>query len=333
MEITDSRVQDTFELLLHEWRSELDHRLTHLLESDKPPVLYEPIRYVLVGGGKRIRPVLLLLACQAVGGDISQAWDAAVAVELLHDFTLVHDDIMDNDDTRRGRATVHKEWTSDIAILAGDGIFALAYRVLLRTQSPRIQDVLTVFTDGILAVCEGQALDLEFETRPSVSLDDYMEMIGKKTARLMQVSTRVGALVGGGSDVSATALGRFAQHLGLAFQIQDDLLDFMSDEETLGKTYASDIRQKKQTYLMVHALSSSNQNAAQRLRALISAETSGSKVDEVVELFEESGSIQAARQAISEQVAAAKECLSVITQSREKDFLLQLLSYISKRNS
>ena len=198
--------QDSFELLSWSWRKEVDKRLAACLDARKPQTLYKPIDYVLQGNGKRIRPILLLLSCQAAGGKTDDAWDAAVAIELLHNFTLVHDDIMDMDDTRRGRPTVHREWNSDVAILAGDGLYALAYQFLLRTRSKSIVEVVKVFTEGVLAICEGQALDMEFESRSQVSLAEYLEMIRKKTATLLRVSAEIGGMIGGGpADQIATS--------------------------------------------------------------------------------------------------------------------------------
>ncbi len=326
-------MQNRTEFQLREWQKQLDSRLVGFVDSQEPVSLYAPIRYVLESGGKRIRPVMLLLCCEAVGGDVEEAWDAALAVELLHDFTLVHDDIMDEDDTRRGRPTVHKRWSRDIAILAGDGLFSLAYRSLLKTRSPRLHEILNVFNEGVLAVCEGQAFDMEFEARAEVSLSDYLGMIGRKTARLLQVSAQIGALVGNGEPGEVAALSAFANNIGLAFQIQDDLLDILSDETILGKTHASDIQQKKQTYLVVHALANSNEAATARLRQFLFEETGRVDIDEVKRLFHTTGSVRSAREAISQYVASAEACLDAIAQPPRREGLRCLLNRIAERKA
>lgn len=326
-------MEESFELLLQEWRSEINQRLSGLVEIQQVPTLYEPIQYVLDGCGKRIRPALLLLACRAVGGQVSQAWDAAIAVELLHNFTLVHDDIMDQDDTRRGRTTVHKKWTLNTAILSGDSLFALSYRSLLRTKTSNIRRISSVFTDGILAVCEGQALDLEFEKKQAVSLRQYIDMIGKKTAALLDCSARIGAMIGGGSRAEVSAVGAFATNLGLAFQVQDDLLDVTSDEATLGKTHGSDIQQKKQTFLLIHALANAGGDLLARLRRLLKGKIGPYEINEIKGIFEQTGSINAARKAIAEYIAAARDSLQNLSISQEREHFLHLLSYIAGRQA
>ncbi len=327
-------MDDQLKLLLKEWRQRIDQRLFSVLDGHDPPILYDPIQYVLEAGGKRIRPILLALSCKAVAGNLDDCWDAAAAVELLHDFTLVHDDIMDRDDTRRGRATVHKRWDSDIALLAGDGLVALAFQSLLRTQSSRIQEIANIFTDGVVELCEGQALDLEFETNGNVSLDQYIDMIGKKTARLLNVSAKLGGIVGKGSEKEVQALGDFGYNLGCGFQIQDDLLDITSDEAITGKTFGSDVKRKKQTYLLVHALSEADSSTKEQLRFLLTKpEIERSQINEVKSLFEKAGSIEAAKSAVNDYVLSAKSNLNELHSTQGKGLLLNFLTYVSNRNA
>lgn len=327
-------MEDTFELLLQEWRQQINKRIASISTSQGPAILYEPVDYVLTGGGKRVRPVLVLLSCQAVGGRLEQALDAAVAIELLHNFTLVHDDIMDEDDTRRGRPTVHKKWNPAIAILAGDALYALSYRCLLQTDSPRLREIIELFTEGILTVCEGQAYDLEFEERLTVALPEYLDMIQKKTACLLDISARIGALIGNGSKAEVTALGNFATNLGCAFQIQDDLLDIISDEVTLGKTFGSDVKQRKQTFLLVHALSHADAKSHKELlRLLYGPQTNSQSVSAIRVIFERAGSLTAAREAIKSYLQRAEQSLEVLRPTKYRDCLLQLLNYISARNA
>ena len=327
-------MDNQFKFLLQEWREQIDRRLFQVLDGHHPAILYDPIQYVLEGGGKRIRPILLALSCKAVDGVLEKCWDAAVAVELLHDFTLVHDDTMDRDDTRRGRATVHKKWNSDIALLAGDGLVALAFQSLLRTQSSKIHEIATVFTEGIIELCEGQAFDLEFETNGDVNLKDYLDMIGRKTARLLNVSAKLGGLIGNGNEAEVQALGNFGYNLGCGFQIQDDLLDITSDEATMGKTYGSDVKRKKQTYLLVHALSEADSSIKEQLRFLLTKqEINRTQINEVKVLFEKAGSIDAAKFAINKYILSAKSNLDELHSTQGKELLLSFLKYISNRNA
>jgi geranylgeranyl diphosphate synthase type II len=208
-------------------RSRIDKELQLLFQDKEPLSLYRPMQYVMDSGGKRIRPLLLLLCGEAVGGSVESCLQASLAVELLHTFTLVHDDIMDHDDLRRGRETVHKKWDESTAILAGDGLVTMAYKTLLKTKHDRLQDVLNLFTDGLLVLCEGQALDKEYETVSKISLEDYNRMIYKKTAKLIEVSCEMGVVLGNGSSAERDILRQFGINLGLAFQIQDDLLDII----------------------------------------------------------------------------------------------------------
>jgi geranylgeranyl diphosphate synthase type II len=208
---------------------------------------------MLDGGGKRVRSTLLILSCEAVGGTAARALNAAAAVEILHNFTLVHDDIMDNADARRGRPTVHKRWSVNDALLVGDELLGGAYEALLETPGSSHRSLAGVLTRGLLDVCEGQALDLEFEGRTEVSVKEYFRMIGKKTGSLIAAATELGGLVGGGTRLQVAALRRFGLRLGRAFQVQDDLLDVVGDPRGFGKTIGGDILEGKKTYLLLRA--------------------------------------------------------------------------------
>ncbi len=312
----------------------INERMLQVVSNRRPPILYDPIEYVLSGTGKRIRPSLLLLACNAVGGKIEAGLDAAVAVELLHNFTLVHDDIMDEDGMRRGRPTVHEKWNVSISLLAGDGLLALAYQALLKTRTSNLQQIVDIFTKGLVEVCEGQALDLDFETRKSVELAGYLEMIGKKTACLLTVSAKIGALIGGGSEMEVDALGKFAFNLGLAFQIQDDVLDIMSDETTIGKSYGSDVQKRKQTYLLIHALAYADETDREELSGLLNRTViSRADVLAVKEIFQKAGSVDSAKSAVANYIYDARENLRQLRNTFERDCLLSFLETISKRNA
>ncbi len=240
-----------FETSLKSIRSEIEDYLSDCSDASYPANLYEPIKYFLELGGKRIRPLLTLLACKAVGGRYREALPAAAAIELLHNFTLVHDDIMDQDNLRRGKNTVHTRWSEAVAILTGDGLIGLAYRALLKTPVDTLSEVLKIFTEGVIKVCEGQAIDKDFEDRERVSLEDYFDMIQKKTGELITICTEIGGIIGGGSRDKIQALTGFGSSMGRAFQIQDDMLDITSSESVLGKDLGSDLAQGKKTYAIV----------------------------------------------------------------------------------
>lgn len=219
-----------------------------------PNSLYEPIKYILLAGGKRIRPVIVILSCELLGGDRKDAINPALAVEIFHNFTLVHDDIMDNADIRRGLQTIHKRWDINTAILSGDAMFALAYKLLSQTNSKRIGEIFNSFAQSAIEVCEGQALDLELETSSEVSIGDYIKMISKKTASLIKNSAKIGALIADGSDEQIQALENYGFNLGIAFQLMDDLLDVVADSEEFGKSIGGDIINGKRTFLLLKAM-------------------------------------------------------------------------------
>ena len=237
-----------------ELRKLVDARLSALVRSSVCPPLLEGCRHVLLTGGKRARALLVLLSAEAVGGRARDALDAAAATEILHNFTLVHDDIMDHAATRRGKPTVHVKWNVNYALLVGDVLVGLAYRGLLETRSRHIQRMIRLFTDGLLEVCEGQALDLSQEALRRSTMHAYFAMIAKKTARLFSMAAELGALAGGGTPSQVRTLRTFGQYLGRAFQVQDDLLDVVADQQEFGKTIGGDIRERKKTFLWLAAL-------------------------------------------------------------------------------
>lgn len=230
-----------------------DSRLRRVRPAAGASRLREGCRYVLDGGGKRVRSVLLVLSCEAVGGKAARAMDAAAAVEIMHNFTLVHDDIMDNAESRRGRLTVHKKWSVNDAILVGDVLVGASYEALYRTPGSSREMLGEALTRGLLEVCEGQSLDLEFELRTDVSVREYFRMISKKTGSLLSAAAELGGLVGGGTRAQVSALRLFGARVGRAFQVQDDLLDVVGDPDDFGKTIGGDILEGKKTYLLLRA--------------------------------------------------------------------------------
>jgi len=238
-------------------------RVNNALESiaiDKPPIkLYEPIKYIISLGGKRLRPVLLLAANDMFGGNEKLAMPAALGLEIFHNFTLLHDDIMDEAAFRRGQATVHKKWNSNIAILSGDTMFALAYQQFQSlTPSENFADILQTFTNTAIEVCEGQQYDMDFETSENVSITDYLKMIKLKTAVLLGCSLKIGALTAGAKSPQANLLYDFGVNIGLAFQLKDDYLDAFGDYEKFGKRIGGDIATNKKTYLYLKCLELAN---------------------------------------------------------------------------
>jgi len=240
--------------ILEEFRpltDQINQKLLEVVSPHLPRTLKAPILYFLKTPGKKIRPLLTLLTTRLVGGEISEAMAGAVAIELFHDFTLIHDDIMDRDELRRGRPTIHIKWDDSTAILVGDLLVGLSYKELLKSPSAKRAAVMEIFSNTLIKVCEGQALDKEFESRPQVSLKEYLNMIGKKTAWLLKASCEIGAILGSADAQRIAALGNFGYQIGLGFQIQDDLLDMIAEESKLGKRVGSDFRMSKKTYVTI----------------------------------------------------------------------------------
>ncbi|MCK5067945.1 MAG: polyprenyl synthetase family protein [Bacteroidales bacterium] len=221
---------------------------------DAPPELYEPVRYILSLGGKRIRPALVILACDLFEGAVEAALIPAVAIEVFHNFTLLHDDIMDRSELRRGHPTVHLKYNENVAILSGDVMSILASRLMNQAPGVVLNLVHEVFTKTAMQVCEGQQMDMNFEGLLTVSEEEYLSMIGLKTAVLIAASLKIGAILGGSSQKDAEDLYEFGKNLGLAFQLQDDLLDTYGDQALMGKKPGTDIVDNKKTFLMIRAL-------------------------------------------------------------------------------
>lgn len=304
------------------------------ISRGEPASLYEPIRYAMEGNGKRIRPLLLLLSCDALGGSAQQALPAAAAVELMHNFTLVHDDIMDRDETRRGRPTVHRKWNTDVAILAGDGLVVLAYQSLLKTETSQLGRISEIFTNGILEICEGQALDAEFEQDDHVTMARYETMIMKKTARLLAICTQIGAILGNAAKSQIAAFKHFAEHLGLAFQIQDDLLDITVEQTVLGKDFGSDVRRHKRTFLYVHAMEHGHEAQREALRAIFAKPVIEDRDFLAVQMhFQETGAMAAAAAAVRTHLDEATRNLAELAPGADVTELKNLVQMILHRKA
>lgn len=237
--------------------AELQDKVNDFISKDnigrEPFSLYDPINYTLKSGGKRIRPVLALMACNLFSKDVKNAIKPAIGLEIFHNFTLLHDDIMDHADIRRGNPTVHKKWNENTAILSGDAMFIKAYDYFLDCESPNFRDILKVFNLTALEVCEGQQYDMEFEDRDNVTEQEYLRMIELKTSVLLAAALKIGALLGGAEKNDADLLYKFGINIGLAFQLQDDFLDVYGDTEVFGKQIGGDIVANKKTFMLIKA--------------------------------------------------------------------------------
>ncbi len=254
------------------WQKEIENEIDKLNWEIEPKNLYAPIEYTLALGGKRIRPICLLLANHIFSGDHSKAINLALAIEVFHNFTLLHDDIMDKADMRRGKPTVHIKWNENTSILSGDGMLIKAYQLLAEYKGENFREILDLFSQTALEVCEGQQYDMEFENRSDVKEEEYIEMIRLKTAVLLAASLKIGALSGGATATEAQALYDFGINIGLAFQLKDDLLDVYGDEATFGKNIGGDICCNKKTYLLINALNGVEGTEKEKLNSWIAKE-------------------------------------------------------------
>ena len=245
----------------------LENYLAQIQLPDEPELLYKPILYSMSGGGKRIRPTLLMLVCDAFGGELQEALPAAAAVEMFHNFTLLHDDIMDNAEVRRGKPSVYASWGDNVAILSGDAMMIYSYKILSEVPSDKLPRIMNIFTTMALQVCEGQQYDMDFESLSKVSVVEYMHMIELKTSVLLAGAAKIGAVIGNASKEDCRRIYRFALELGLAFQLQDDLLDSYGTQEELGKRIGGDILEGKKTCLMLNAMSRSTDEDREVLRS------------------------------------------------------------------
>ena len=242
--ITQAQVESRYQ----QYHAKINEALAACFPKASPATLYDPARYILEGKGKRIRPFLTLLASEAVSGSSDNALGVALGIEVLHNFTLMHDDIMDAADLRHGRPTVHKQWDVNAAILAGDMMIACAYELALKAISSRHAEMAHIFNDANITICEGQALDMELEQRKDVTIADYLDMIAKKTGRLISAALEAGGVAGNGTPAEIAALATFGEKIGRAFQIQDDYLDIMADDGKSGKVPGGDVINGKKTW-------------------------------------------------------------------------------------
>jgi geranylgeranyl diphosphate synthase type II len=299
----------------------IDLILKKSLQGRQPSSLYKPGSYILHSKGKRLRPLLVLLSAKAVGGNFKQVYNAAAAVEMLHNFTLVHDDIMDNADKRRGRLTLHKKYDNSTAILVGDSLLSVAYEYLLKDCNNNAKDVMSAFTKGLVDVCEGQSMDTDFELKKSVPIKEYILMITKKTAAMAEMCCKIGAAIGGGNHNQINALSNYGKNLGIAFQIQDDLLDISADEKEFGKTIGGDLVEGKKTYLFIKALEKAKgEDRKNLLRVITNKGVKRNQVRKYKLLYEKLGVIDDARNEIKKYTNKALNSLKAFGSEERKIF-------------
>jgi len=313
--------QKIFKVIYDRERRKIDTRLQNALKNRQPASLYEPGAYIINSKGKRLRPLLVLLSAKAVGGNFKQVYNAAIAVELLHNFTLVHDDIMDHADKRRGRLTLHKKYNPSTAILTGDSLLSVAYEYLLKDCNGNAKNVIQSFTRGLVEVCEGQSMDTYFESKKNVNINDYIVMIKKKTAAMSEMCCNIGSSLGGGSKEEIKALSRFGLNLGIAFQIQDDLLDITADENVFGKSIGGDLVEGKKTYLFLKAFENARGEDKRLLKKVVDNKgISWKQVKKYKELYIKLGVLDQAGKAIRYYTNRSLSSLNILNDENQKVF-------------
>lgn len=303
----------------------LEGYLAEQTKVKEPEQLYTPISYILSLGGKRLRPVLTLMSGEFFGATIKDCIQAALAVELFHNFSLIHDDIMDDAPLRRGQPTVHEKWNVNIGILSGDAMLIMAYQLFESYPPHLFQELAKLFSKTAIEVCEGQQYDIEFETRDDVTVDEYLMMINFKTAVLVGASLKMGAIIAEASEASKEAIYNFGRKLGIAFQLQDDYLDAFGDPKRFGKQVGGDILAHKKTYLYLAALELSSSTQKEELLRWFNSpdDKTNEKVSAVKELFEATGASQAIQKKIEAYTQEAFAVLSNIDLPSDKKELLK----------
>lgn len=310
--------------------------LAHLSYDRKPTSLYEPIQYVLSMGGKRIRPTLMLMAYNLFKENPEKILMNAIALETYHNYTLLHDDLMDNADMRRGHLTVHKKWDANTAILSGDSMLVLAYERMAQCDAKHLEKVLRLFTTTALEIGEGQQYDMEFETRDDVREEEYVEMIRLKTSVLLACALKIGAILADASEEDADNLYKFGEQIGLAFQLQDDYLDVYGDPTVFGKEIGGDITSNKKTYMLINAFNQANEEQRKELQTWVNATDFDrkEKVAAVTRLYNEIGIDRMAQDKIAYYFDQSGKYLDAVNVSEErKEELRKYAQKMMKRQS
>lgn len=335
--------------ILGQYSEDINKEIMDTLSNIGPDDLRKASIYLTKAGGKMIRPALTVLVSEAVGGTSSSSIKAAAAIELIHTFSLIHDDIMDKDDMRRGKPSVHKVWGEPVAILAGDTLFSKAYELVIKSKDEidsnnpeeclgRVNHTLSTVADACVKICEGQAQDMGFEGNFNVKEEEYIEMIFKKTGALIAAATEAGAIMGGADEETIATMYEYGKLIGLAFQIQDDYLDLVSDENSIGKPVGSDIAEGKMTIIVVNALANANDEDRERLIEILkigneSGNCGQEYVDEAMAIFDKYGSIQYAKNVALGNVKEAKQLLEILPDSETKHALSLVADFVLERQS
>jgi geranylgeranyl diphosphate synthase, type II len=312
----------------------INRNLQEELIGDNPENLYAPIKYVLKIGGKRLRAALCLMACEMFSGNYQTAIKPALALEIFHNFTLLHDDIMDDAPVRRNKTTVHKKWNPNIALLSGDAMSIIAYQYISQT-TVNLNQCLEVFSDTALKICEGQQLDMDFENSNNVTIDDYLYMISLKTAVFIACSLKIGAIIGKASNNDAQLIYNAGYNIGLAFQLQDDLLDIYGEENKFGKQIGGDIISNKKTFLLINALSKANESQYKELNARLQMKEfdPNEKIQAFISIY---NSLKVKDDTL-EQInyyleQAIKNLNDILLEPQNKESLYNFIDYIRNRN-
>ncbi|MBN1929399.1 MAG: polyprenyl synthetase family protein [Chlorobiaceae bacterium] len=327
--ITQAQVESKY----LQYHAKINQALAACFPKESPATLYGPARYILEGKGKRIRPFLTLLASEAVCGSSHNALGVALGIEVLHNFTLMHDDIMDQADLRHGRPTVHKQWNVNAAILSGDMMIAYAYELALRELTARHAEMIHIFNDANITICEGQALDMELEHRKDVTIADYLDMIAKKTGRLISAALEAGGVAGNGTPEQISALVTFGEKIGRAFQIQDDYLDIMASDGKSGKVPGGDVINGKKTWLLLRSLELATGSDRELLQSIIDNNgTTPDNVPAVKAIFERCGVLDETRAKINEDTEAALDALESLPFEEGRGYLRGYANILMKRD-
>lgn len=306
------------------------------LQALSPKEMYEPMGYILGLGGKRVRPLLTLIGCDLFGADPKKALNGALAVELFHNFSLIHDDILDNAPLRRGNVTVHEKWSHNIALLSGDGMMVKAFEILGQGEEQHIPTLLKLFSKTGIEVCEGQQQDMNFETQELVSVEDYLHMITNKTAVLLGCSLQMGAICAGAPLVDQAHVYEFGKHVGIAFQILDDILDVYADHDKFGKQVGGDIISNKKTFLLLKAFELANGKERQILQALLYSKTisNADKVAEVTAMYDALNIKEiATREANLHTETALKHLAEIAADAAKKEHLKHFAENLLNRHT
>ena len=322
-------------LTFNQYLERVNAAIENLPYPAQPAHLYEPISYTMALGGKRIRPVLVLMACEAVGGDIEKAIMPAVGLEMYHNFTLLHDDVMDKADIRRGKPTVHVKWDDNTAILSGDAMLTMATQLIARADAAVMPQVMELFNRTAMEIYEGQQYDMDFESRGDVTVEEYIAMIRLKTSVLLGCACKMGALIGGADEATAQRFYEIGENLGLAFQLQDDMLDVWGDEATFGKAIGGDIMNNKKTFLLINACQRATDDNRIELALWLNTENASRavKVPAVTAIYERLGLKELSEAEIAKynDTAMAAVFETAVDEPAKKAFI-DLISRLVKRD-